>query len=241
MQDFAPNDLGPVTRPVRMDYCPRCNAEVRPDAASCWACSVVLAKARAAQATVRRPPPPVIVAEEPARVWPGVLVACLALTGAGVWWMRHPAPAPAPAQVIVEPARPAAAPAVGPGFVAPAPWLGDAPQVQPTAVPVAAAQDSGGVRDSNGHGEDWWRARETSRQARLAAAQKAAADARYIADSAANGSAVTRLSEEAGRAQVAALQARADLLDGQVAAIEAEAEALHEECRKANCYPGWLR
>ena len=141
---------------------------------------------------------------------------------------------PAAAAGPGEQAPQAAAPARGPlTFAQPA-----EPLTQPTPVTVL---DTGGVKDNNGHGEDWWRAREQNRQARLAVAQKVADDAQFVADSAANASSTSRLSEEAGRAQVAELQARAALAQANVRAIEAELDVLKEECRKANCSPGWLR
>ena len=86
---------------------------------------------------------------------------------------------PAAAAGPGEQAPQAAAPARGPlTFAQPA-----EPLTQPTPVTVL---DTGGVKDNNGHGEDWWRAREQNRQARLAAAQKVADDAQFVADSAAN-------------------------------------------------------
>lgn len=245
MQDFDPDGLGPVKRPTRVDHCPRCEAPVPPGAVTCPACSVVLAKAHHVSTGVYRPPPPVIEPEQPSRTGPILLVVAVLLGIAGFFWVRRPASGPPPAL--------GAAVDMGSGTVqnGTASRAGPAAlarQVQGGYVPLAAepqatppVQVDSTIRDNNGHDEAWWRAREEGRQARLVAATNAATEATFIADSAANASGSSRLSQEAGRAQVAELQARATIAQRAVTAIEAEADALKEECRKANCYPGWLR
>lgn len=247
--DFAP-DLGPVTRPQRTEWCPRCQAQTWPGCETCPACGVVLAKARVVQSSVIRPRAPVIV---PARQPRAGLAVPLLLMGASVlgavayWYTHRPGPevaavepgdVQAPAGVPIRAREPhygaePAAPQQG-GWAAPSVPVQVA---EPTAVPMPDTTP----RDNNGHDEAWWRARCDAREARLAAARVAAENAVQIADAAANAAGASRLAQAAGAATVGELQARAEIARQAVTAIEAEADAMAEECRRANCYPGWLR
>lgn len=99
--------------------------------------------------------------------------------------------------------------------------------------------------DTKGRGEAWWRARAEAARAAVARAEEGLARAEQDL-SAASGAVVSGPRGRVGGSVapaglLAMLQARVDEWRGRLEKARAGWEALQEEARKSDAYPGWLR